>query len=101
MVKAESACIYAALILYDEGLPISESNMQAILKSVHCQVAPYWVSFFCSYFEKNDMRSFLVKTVSTSAPTSAPVGGSVAAAAAAPAKEEKKEEKKEEEKGRK
>jgi len=96
----ELACIYAALILHDDGISITADKISTILKAAGVSVEPYWPTLFAKALDGVDIGSLLGSLGSAASAVSAgPVGGGGAAAAAAPAAEEKeevKEEKKEE-----
>eukprot|EP00884_Botryococcus_braunii_P014689 jgi/Botrbrau1/23220/Bobra.0041s0063.1 len=92
----ELACVYAALILHDDGLEISGDNINTLVKAANITVEPYWPALFAKLFERNSIESLLTSVGSGGG------GGAVAAAPAAggggaPAGEAKKEEKKKEE----
>ena len=42
----ESACVYSALILVDDDLPITEDKIKTILKAANVEVEPIWPSLF-------------------------------------------------------
>ena len=93
MAQPELACVYAALILNDDGIEIAADKLKALIDKAGVKLESYWVDLFAEYFKTHDVTE-LVKGVSLGG-----AGGAAAAAggAAAPAEEEKKEEKKEEE----
>jgi len=82
----ELACIYAALILHDDGISITADKIATILKAAGVSVEPYWPTLFAKALDGVDVGSLLGSL------------GSAASAAAAPAAvvEEVKEEAKEE-----
>ena len=90
--KEELACVYAALILGDEGLPINADNIQHITKAANVRVQPFWPAVFARTLGNADITEMILHA------GAAPAAAAPAAAAgeAAPAGEEKKEEKKEE-----
>jgi len=103
----ELACIYAALILHDDGISITADKISTILKAAGVSVEPYWPTLFAKALDGVDIGSLLGSLGSAASAVSAgPVaGGGGAAAAAAPAaaeaaaeapKEEKKAESEEE-----
>ncbi|KAG2581204.1 hypothetical protein PVAP13_6KG019400 [Panicum virgatum] len=95
MSSAELACTYAALILSDDGIPIT---IATVVKAANVKVESYWPTLFAKLLEKRSVEDLILSVGSGggAAPVAAaaPAGG--AAAAAAPAVEEKKEEPKEE-----
>ncbi|TYJ04901.1 hypothetical protein E1A91_A12G125900v1 [Gossypium mustelinum] len=88
----EAACSYAALILYDDGIPIT----------LQMSVESYWPSLFAKLFEKCNIEDLITTVgaagggapVAAAAPVAA--GGGAGAAAPPPAEEKKKEEPEEE-----
>ncbi|KAL7632306.1 UNVERIFIED_CONTAM: hypothetical protein RMT77_017371 [Armadillidium vulgare] len=101
--KDELACVYAALILLDDDVPITAEKISTILKAANVNVEPYWPGLFAKAAAGLDLRA-LVSNVGSGvgsggpAPAAAAGGGGGGGAAAAPAAKEapKKEEKKEE-----
>ena len=99
MSVGETACSYAALILHDDGIPITADKISAVVKAANIKIESYWPALFVKLFEKKSVDD-LISGVGVggggggAAPSAAPVAA--AAAAAAPAVEEKKEEPKEE-----
>ncbi|KAJ4847459.1 hypothetical protein Tsubulata_019163 [Turnera subulata] len=95
----ELACTYAALILYDDGIPITAEKIAQLVKVADVQVESYWPSLFAKLAEKRNIED-LITNVGSGGGGAAPVAVAPAAgggaAAAAPAAEEKKEEPKEE-----
>ncbi|KAK4527696.1 hypothetical protein GAYE_SCF43G5622 [Galdieria yellowstonensis] len=97
---AEMACVYAGLILHDEGLPITDENIKTLLNAAQVHVEPFWPGLFARMIQKVDVDGLITNIGSAPSPaTIAAVAASGAAAggAAAPAKEEAKEEAKKEE----
>jgi len=99
----ELACVYSALILADDNVPITADKISTILKAANYEIEPYWPGLFASALEGLKVQD-LIKNVGSapaaSAPapatTGAPAGGDKKAAAGgkeAPKKEEKKAEK--------
>ncbi|XP_042877285.1 60S acidic ribosomal protein P1-like [Penaeus japonicus] len=94
----ELACVYAALILMDDEVPITVEKINTILKAASVNVEPYWPGLFAKAVSGLDIRS-LVANVGSGVGTGGGGGGGAPAAAAAssaPAAEAKKEEKEEE-----
>ena len=52
----ELACVYAALILHDDGLEISSDNIALILKAANIEVEPYWPTLFAKLCKGKSMR---------------------------------------------
>ncbi|KAK8887020.1 60S acidic ribosomal protein P1 [Tritrichomonas musculus] len=94
MASPELSCVYAALILNDDGIEITADKLNSLLNAAGVKVESYWVDLFAEYFKNHDISELIKGTSLGGAPAAgAPAGGD---AGAAPA-EEKKEEKKEEE----
>ena len=84
----ELCCVYAGLLLYDEGVEITADKIQKIIKASGNEVDDYYPEFFAKYLAKADIKSMLSVT---------PAAG----AASAPAHEEHEEkgDKKDDKKG--
>ena len=95
MSSSELACTYAALILHDDGIPITADKIATVTKAAGVDVEPYWPPLFAKLLEKKSIED-LITNVGGGAPVAAAAGGA-AAGGAAPAEEEKKEESEEEE----
>lgn len=89
----ELACTYAALLLHDGDLEISEEKLKKVLTASNNSVEGYWPGLFAKALKGRDVADMLANAGSSAAPVAA-----AAAAPAAPAKEEKKAKK--EEKGK-
>merc|ERR1712137_1374441 len=90
--REELAITYAALILHDDGLPITEANLNAILAAANVKfVAAYWPRIFSKLLEGKDSQT--LDDISMGGGAAPAVGGAApagaAAGAAAPAEEEK------------
>ncbi|CAI9086980.1 OLC1v1020928C1 [Oldenlandia corymbosa var. corymbosa] len=101
MSVGELGCTYAALILHDDGIPITSEKIATLLKAAGLtSVESYWPGLFAKLCEKRNVEDLILNVGSGGggAPVAvaAPGAGAGAAAAAAPAAEEKKEEPKEE-----
>merc|ERR1712003_50351 len=94
MSTSELACVYAALILQDDGLEISADNLNTLIKAADVEVDSYWPGLFAKALDGIDIKT-LVSNVGSGAGAPA-AGGAGGAAEAAPAEEAKEEEKKEE-----
>ncbi|KAJ7529811.1 hypothetical protein O6H91_15G066800 [Diphasiastrum complanatum] len=99
---SEQACVYAALILHDDGIPITAEKIATLVKAANVKIESYWPSLFAKLLEKRSVEDLIVNVGSggggaaVAVSAGAPASGAAAAAAAAPAEEEKKEEPKEE-----
>merc|ERR1712025_439766 len=93
MATSELACVYAALILQDDGLEISAENLNTLIKAADVECDSYWPGLFAKALEGIDIKS-LVSNVGAGGGAPAAAGGAPAEAAA---EEEVKEESEEEE----
>ena len=94
--KDELACSYAAMLLHDGELEISEEKINKVLQAAGISVESYYPGLFVKALKGQNIGNLL----SNASAGAAPAGGATAAAAAAPTegkKEEKKEEKPKEE----
>jgi len=55
----ELACVYAALILHEEGLEISSENISSILKAGNVEVEAYWPGLFAKLCKGKDMDTLI------------------------------------------
>ncbi|PHT53568.1 60S acidic ribosomal protein P1-3 [Capsicum baccatum] len=99
MSVGELGCTYAALLLFDDGIPITSEKIATVVKAANISVESYWPSLFAKLFEKRDIEDLILNVGTGGGPAvavaAAPAGGG-GGAAAAPAAAEKKEETKEE-----
>ncbi|EHA8591790.1 60S acidic ribosomal protein P1 [Cocos nucifera] len=101
MSTGELACTYAALILYDDNIPITAEKIMTLVKSANVKIDSYWAPLFAKLLEKRSVDDLILSVGSGGgavAFSGAPAGvaDGAAAPAAAPAAEEKKEEPQEE-----
>jgi large subunit ribosomal protein LP1 len=102
MSVSELACTYAALILHDDGIPVTADKIAALVKAANVSVESFWPGLFAKLVEKRNIEDLILNVgagggggaVAFSAPAAG--GAAAAAAPAAAAVEEKKEEPKEE-----
>ncbi|KAG6391867.1 hypothetical protein SASPL_149629 [Salvia splendens] len=99
MSVGELACTYAALILHDDGIPITPEKISTLLKAANLSVESYWPSLFAKLCEKRNVEDLIMNVGAGGGggAVAAPAGGAGGAAAAAPAAEEKKKEEEKEE----
>merc|ERR1712183_763867 len=99
--KNELACVYAALILHDDGAEVTGENIAKLVKAANVEIDPYWPTLFaklCAGKNLGDMISSVgaAPAAGGAAAGGAAAGGAAAAAdapaAAAAAKEEEEEE---------
>ncbi|XP_021339480.1 60S acidic ribosomal protein P1-alpha 5-like [Mizuhopecten yessoensis] len=95
MSDSEAACVYAALILQDEGLDVSVEMIEKIINASGLAVENIYPKIFAKALEGKDIKDFLFNIGSAGAAPA--VAGGAAAGGAAAAEEEKEEEKEEEE----
>ena len=99
MSVSELACTYAALILFDDGIPITSEKIAQLVKAANVNVESYWPGLFAKLAEKRSVEDLIMNVGSGgggAVAVSAPAAGAPAGGAAAPPPEEKKEEPKEE-----
>merc|ERR1712100_388134 len=60
MSAGELGCTYAAMILHDDGLPITEDGLKKLLDAAKVQYDSYWPSLFAKYLDGN-MDELLTK----------------------------------------
>eukprot|EP00930_Biecheleria_cincta_P028275 TRINITY_DN1971_c0_g1_i1.p1 TRINITY_DN1971_c0_g1~~TRINITY_DN1971_c0_g1_i1.p1 ORF type:complete len:121 (+),score=50.87 TRINITY_DN1971_c0_g1_i1:89-451(+) len=98
--KDELFCAYAAMILKDSELDISEDNINTLIKAAGGSIEPFFPSLFAKMCQGKDLEGML-KFGGGGGPGAGPAagggGGGGGAAPAAAAKEEKKVEVEEEE----
>ncbi|KAJ8903211.1 hypothetical protein NDN08_004321 [Rhodosorus marinus] len=80
---SEAACVYAALILHDDGVEISSDNINSLVKAAGVEVEPYWPSLFSKLLEKVTVGDLISGMTAAPVVAAAPVAGAPAAAAAA------------------
>ncbi|KAK9830978.1 hypothetical protein WJX81_004771 [Elliptochloris bilobata] len=99
---SELACVYASLILHDDGLDISADNINTLVNAAGLKIEPYWASLFSKLFANKNVGD-LIANVGAGGGGGGVVsgggsgGGGAAAAGGGAAKEEEKEEEKKEE----
>ncbi|KAL8040856.1 hypothetical protein ABFX02_10G127400 [Erythranthe guttata] len=102
MSVGEIACTYAALILHDDGIPITADKITTLLKAANLTVESYWPTLFAKLCQKRNIDDLVMNVGSQhggaagAVAAAAPTGGASVGAAAAPAADEKEEESKEE-----
>ena len=86
----ELCCVYAGLLLYDDGIEITADKIEKIIKASGNEVDGYYPEFFAKYLSKADIKSMLTVT---------PAAGAGAPAQGEEHHEEKKGGKKDDKKG--
>ncbi|CAL5400831.1 unnamed protein product [Camellia sinensis] len=95
-VDRRTACTYASLILFDDGIPVTAEKIGALLKAANLSVESYWPNLFAKLAEKKSIDDLIINVASAGAAAPVAVAApSAGSAAAAPPPEEKKEEPKE------
>ena len=56
---SEVACVYAALILHEEGLDIDPENINKVLKAANVTVEPYWPTLFAKLCKGKDVGAMI------------------------------------------
>jgi len=92
----ELACIYASLILHDDGISITADKIATLLKAAGVSVEPYWPTLFAKALDGVDVGTLLGNLGSAASAVAAPAAGGAAPAAAAAAPVEEAETAKEE-----
>ena len=92
---SELACVYSALILYDDDVDITAEKMTKIIAAAKVNVEAFWPGLFAKALQGRNIGDLICNV------GAAPAAGGAAAASGgdsgdAAAVEEKKEEKKEE-----
>ena len=96
MASMELACVYAALVLNDDNIEITNEKIQTLLETAGVKVETYWIDLFTEYFKTHDISELIKGTPLGCAPNSA--ASTASADANSPlTTEESKEDKKEEE----
>ena len=91
---SELACVYSALILYDDDIDITAEKMTKIIQAAKVNVEAFWPGLFAKALQGRNIGDLICNVGSAPAAGgggAAAAGGDAAAPAAA---EEKKEEKK-------
>jgi len=84
---SELACTYAALILHDEGVEITQDKIAAIVQAAGVQIEGYYPMLFAKYLAGKNLGSMLnVSAGAAPTPAAAAPSAPAAAGAAAPAR---------------
>uniref|UniRef100_UPI00358F3EAC large ribosomal subunit protein P1-like n=1 Tax=Myxine glutinosa TaxID=7769 RepID=UPI00358F3EAC len=79
---AELACIYSALILYDDDVSITEDKLVALIKAAGVHVEPFWPSLYAKALGNVNLGA-LITNVAGGMATGAPPAPSAETAPAA------------------
>merc|ERR1711879_822230 len=64
---SELACVYASLILQDEGLEISATNINKLVKAAEVSVEPIWPTLFAKNMTSDSIEALLTNVGSGAA----------------------------------
>ncbi|KAI3631072.1 hypothetical protein MIR68_001489 [Amoeboaphelidium protococcarum] len=92
----EKACVYAALILADEGQEVSADKLSKLISAAGLDVESIWPTIFAKALKGKDIND-LIGNIGSASAVAAPAAAGGASGDSGAAAEEKKEEKKEEE----
>jgi large subunit ribosomal protein LP1 len=70
----EAACVYAALILQDEGIEITAEKLSTLITAAGLDVEPIWPSIFAKALKGKDLEGLLFN-VGAGGAAAAPSGG--------------------------
>ena len=59
MAKSELSCVYAALILADDDVLITEEKIKAILTAAVVEVEPYWPGLFANALQNCNVKDLI------------------------------------------
>merc|ERR1712130_682300 len=90
---SELACVYSALILYDDDIDITGEKMAKIISAAKVNVEAFWPGLFAKALQGRNIGDLICNV--GSAPAAGGAAPAASADAPAAAVEEKKEEKKE------
>ncbi|KAG6484833.1 hypothetical protein ZIOFF_053358 [Zingiber officinale] len=60
MSVSEIACTYAALILYDDGIPITSEKISTLVKAANVTIESYWAALFAKLLEKRSVEDLIL-----------------------------------------
>ena len=93
---AELACTYAALILHDDNVAITQEKLSSVLDAANVKVQPFWTSLYARVLADKNLDDLITNVGGGAAPAGGAAAGGDAPAAAA-AKEAEPEPEPEEE----
>eukprot|EP00850_Spirogloea_muscicola_P026809 SM010680S14022 [mRNA] locus=s10680:68:468:- [translate_table: standard] len=59
MAASELACTYAALILHDDGIPITADKISTLVKAAGVSVESYWPMLFAKLLDKRSVEDLI------------------------------------------
>ena len=80
---AELACTYAALILHDDNVAITQEKLSSVLDAANVKVQPFWTSLYARVLADKNLDDLITNVGGGAAPGGAAAGGDAPAAAAA------------------
>merc|ERR1711933_483081 len=84
--NTQLACVYAALILHDDGIEITADKIQTLTKAAGSEVEPVWAKLFSSALAKTNVDD-MIMSVGSGAGAAAPAAEDKPAAKAEAAEE--------------
>ena len=61
--KAQLGCVYAALILNDDGVEITAEKLTALLKAANLDVNPFWTTRFARVLKNRDLNDLIMSGI--------------------------------------
>ena len=62
--EQQLACVYSALILYDDGLEANEENIKKVLDAANVNVDTYWPGLFANAIKKKGLPNLITDCMS-------------------------------------
>ncbi|KAK1271420.1 60S acidic ribosomal protein P1 [Acorus gramineus] len=59
MSTGEQACSLAAVLLYDDGIPITAEKISTVIKAANVTIDSYWPGLFAKLFEKKNIEELI------------------------------------------
>ncbi|XP_065185050.1 large ribosomal subunit protein P1-like [Sycon ciliatum] len=86
--NSELACVYASLILHDDGVEVTGEKISSLISAAKVDIEPFWAGLFAKALEGRNIGDLVSNIGSASA---APAAAASTAAAPAAAEEKKAE----------
>lgn len=96
---AELACTYAALVLHDDNVAITEDKLQKIIEAAGLKVQPFWTALYAKVLAEKNLDDLITNVGGGAAPAAAAGGAAAPAAEAAKEAEPEPEEESDEDMG--
>merc|ERR1712127_85114 len=87
----EQGCSYAAMILHDDGIEITEEKIKTLLDAAKVQYDSYWPGLYCKALASADLNKIITSPSGGGSAGPAAASGGAAAAGGEAAAEAKKE----------